>query len=657
MKIGIFVPSLNAGGAERTAVSLANWIAENSENNVYLINLGINDNCYSISGKVNLYNKPITKKNILSKCKTIIDLIKYLKKIKLDVSFEMLFTPMKYILLNKIVNRKMVIIGSERNNPKERYKTIKYKILYKLCPILCNGYIFQTNFIKKMFSKKIQQKSIIIPNAISNPDAYRIVHTNSKDKIIVSVGRLAYQKGYDNLIKAFKILNGKYPDYKLVIYGDDDERNKLEDLVNELNLKDKVFLPGKLSNVMEKVSEADIFVMSSRYEGFPNALLEAMAIGMPCISTNCVAGPSDIIINNYNGILVEVDNIKQLSEKIIYLIEHPQIKKRLGEQAKKIVNNFSTDIIYAKYLDYFKNVYYKKKYKDTLLLKIFRKTEKYGITNILSDKLYLKIAYRLRLKKRLNLRDPKDFNEKLQWLKIYDRNSLYTKWADKYNVRDYIKSTIGEEYLIPVLGIYNSFDEIDFKNLPNKFVIKCNHDSGGLVICKDKSKFDYKNARKKITKSLKTNFYYHNREWPYKNIKPLIIIEKYMEDENCESLRDYKFYCFNGKPKYLYVSEGLENHLTAKISFFDMNYNFAKFGRLDFKKFSEKPEKPVNFKKMQDLARKLSADMPFLRVDFYEINKAIYFGELTFTPCGGFMPFEPEKYDRILGDMIKLKNK
>ncbi len=275
-------------------------------------------------------------------------------------------------------------------------------------------------------------------------------------------------------------------------------------------------------------------------------------------------------------------------------------------------------------------------------------------SRILNDKVYLKIKFFIKMKKKLNLKNPQTFNEKLQWLKLYDRRNVFTKMVDKYDAKKYVADIIGKEYIIPTIDIYDCFEEIDFDKLPNQFVIKCTHDSCGLVIVRDKKKINIEDIKTKIEKSLKYNYYYSNREWPYKNVKPRIIIEKYMQDRDLKELRDYKFYCFNGHPKYLYVSEGLENHATAKIEFFDMNFKSAPFGRNDFKKFDKKPEKPKQFEKMQELAKILSSGVPFLRVDFYEINGKIYFGELTFSPCGGFMHFEPEEWDYKLGQMIDL---
>ena len=270
------------------------------------------------------------------------------------------------------------------------------------------------------------------------------------------------------------------------------------------------------------------------------------------------------------------------------------------------------------------------------------------------DDLYLRIVYKKIFNRELDLKNPKTFNEKLQWLKLYDRNPQYTEMVDKYQVKKYIADLIGEEYIIPTLGVYDKFDDIDFEKLPNQFVLKCTHDSGSTIVCRDKDNFDYKQTKKKINKLLKKNFFYGGREWPYKNVKPRIIVEKFMQNGEEKELKDYKFYCFSGIPKFLYVSEGLENHETARISFFDMNFNFEDFSRTDYKKMDKKPDKPVNFEKMKELAAKLSKGIPFVRIDLYEINGQLYFSEFTFSPCSGFMLFNPEEYDEIVGNLLVL---
>ena len=285
------------------------------------------------------------------------------------------------------------------------------------------------------------------------------------------------------------------------------------------------------------------------------------------------------------------------------------------------------------------------------------------IKNTVSDKTYLKLRYKACIGKKLNLDNPQTFNEKLQWLKIHDRNPIYTTMVDKYAAKKYVSDIIGEKYIIPTLGVWDKFDDIDFDSLPNQFVLKCTHDSGGLVICRDKSKLDKKSAKKKIEKSLKRDYYLSSREWPYKNVPRRIIAEKFMTSINntCETvscgLTDYKFYCFSGEPKFLYVSQGLENHATASISFLNLNWSFAPYKRSDFKPFDELPQKPQGFDEMIEISKKLSQGHDFLRVDLYQIGNQVYFSELTFSPCAGFMPFLDSAHDLEIGNMLTLSSK
>lgn len=436
-------------------------------------------------------------------------------------------------------------------------------------------------------------------------------------------------------------------------------------------------------------------------------------------------------------------------------------------------------------------------------LKIVKHIGGKGYLRWIPDKIYLKMCYRGFFGKKLNLDNPQTFNEKLQWLKLYDRKPNYTTMVDKYKAKEYVASIIGKEYIIPTLGVWNSFDEIDFDVLPNQFVLKCTHDSGGLVICKDKSVFDKDMARKKIEKSLKRQFFYVGREWAYKDVKPRIIAETYMEDVvsgefrdyklmchngkvknvfvcsnrrskealtvtfhdtdlnilpfdryyprsnekipkpatydqiikmiqdlseklnlvdvdfyeikgkpyfgdltlhpsngieglnpdefdyqlgewhkfsggylidteysrlflhikgeisvyNKDGLTDYKFYCFNGVPRFLYVSYNLTDHDNSSISFYDMNFCELPFGRSDYKKNEKKALKPYNFALMKNIATKLATDTSFVRVDLYEINKKVYFSELTLYPSGGFMMFEPDHNDLKIGNLLRIESK
>ena len=289
--------------------------------------------------------------------------------------------------------------------------------------------------------------------------------------------------------------------------------------------------------------------------------------------------------------------------------------------------------------------------KISLLYKRFLlKLDYYRIIH-LSDKKFLEFYYEKKFNKKLNLNNPQTFNEKLQWLKLNDRRDIYTTMVDKYEVKKYIANIIGEEYIIPTLGIYNSFDEIDFNKLPNQFVIKCTHDSGGLVIVKDKNKMNKEEARKKINRCLKNNFYYNFREWPYKNVKPRIIIEKYIEDKENNDLLDYKFMCFNGMPKYVYVTVKndniFENYYDLSFKKININHGYPRL-KSEFKK-------PQKLDCMIKICKILSKDIPFVRIDFHYVDGIILFGEITFYDWAGLKPFNNIEDDYKLGKMIKLK--
>ena len=286
-----------------------------------------------------------------------------------------------------------------------------------------------------------------------------------------------------------------------------------------------------------------------------------------------------------------------------------------------------------------------------LIIKLARK----GIIK-LSDKKFLDICFQYYLGRKINWDNPKTYNEKLQWLKVYDRKDIYTIMVDKYEAKKYVATIIGDEYIIPTLGVYENFDDIDFSKLPNKFVMKCTHDSGGLVICKNKKNFDYRKARKKIENSLKVNYYNCWREWPYKNVKPRIIIEKYLKSDNSTGLDDYKFFCFNGEVKLLFVAtDRMNTKEETKFDFFDANYNHLPI-RNGHPNSKSIPPKPKKFEEMKRIASLLSQGIPHIRVDLYESNGKIYFGELTFSHWAGMVPFDPKTYDELLGSWIDIKN-
>ena len=278
-----------------------------------------------------------------------------------------------------------------------------------------------------------------------------------------------------------------------------------------------------------------------------------------------------------------------------------------------------------------------------------------GLLNWVDDETYLKIAYRIRMGKKLNLNPPVTFNEKLQWLKLHDRRPEYTTMVDKYEAKKWITERIGEEYIIPTLGVWDHFDEIDFDTLPNQFVLKCTHDSGGLVICRDKKKLDKKEARKKIEKCLRHNYYWGLREWPYKNVRPRIIAEKYMEDSATNELRDYKFYAFRGVAKAMFIASNRQKGETA-ADYFDMDFKPLQF-TWGYPNSKVQPQKPDNFEEMVKIAEKVTKDIPEARVDFYEVNGKTYFGEITFFDGSGMQRFDPDSWDETFGKWIKLPEK
>lgn len=272
----------------------------------------------------------------------------------------------------------------------------------------------------------------------------------------------------------------------------------------------------------------------------------------------------------------------------------------------------------------------------------------------MSDEKYLKMIFKDKTGYPLNLENPKTFNEKLQWLKIYNRNPIYTMMVDKYEAKKYVSNIIGEEYIIPTLGVWDSFDDIDFDVLPNRFVLKCTHDSGGLVICHNKNELNKEYAREKIEKCLQRNYYWSNREWPYKNVKPRIIAEEFLED--MDELVEYKMFCFNGEVKMILVCKGQAHGEGRTNDYCDMSLHRLPFTSL-YPNSKGELSVPKELSELLDVAKKLSVGIPQIRVDTYLADGKIYFGELTFFHNSGMAKFDPPEWDEKLGEWIKLPSK
>lgn len=275
----------------------------------------------------------------------------------------------------------------------------------------------------------------------------------------------------------------------------------------------------------------------------------------------------------------------------------------------------------------------------------------------MDDESFLKMIYKKIFEKELDLENPVTYSEKIQWLKLYDRNPLYINMVDKANVKKIVEKKIGNKYIIPTLGIWNNPEEIDFDMLPSQFVLKCTHDSGGVVICKNKKELDIEKTKRKLAKCLNNDYYMQNREWPYKMVERKIIAEQYMEDKETKELMDYKFFCFWGIPKFMFIATDRMNPKEeTKFDFYDMEFNHLPFenGHPNSKKEIKKPKQ---FDKMIEISKKLSNGFPHVRIDLYEINGEIYFGEYTLYHWSGLKKYVPDKWDYIFGKEIELPKK
>ena len=280
-----------------------------------------------------------------------------------------------------------------------------------------------------------------------------------------------------------------------------------------------------------------------------------------------------------------------------------------------------------------------------------------GWLNWVPDSLYLKVLYRVIMGRKLNLRNPREYNEKLQWLKLNDRKPEYSTMVDKYEVRGYIEDLLGDKYLIPCLGIYDSVDDIDIDALPDRFVLKCTHDSGSVEICKDKSSFDIEGARHRLSQAMKRNYYATYREWPYKSVKPRIIAEGYLEGDGGD-LKDYKVMCFNGEAKIIEVHEN--RFVEGKVhtqTFYDREWNIVPLTQVETVTVARPSERSRELDEILRLSELIAKDMYHARIDWYIEGDKIYFGEITFFDGSGFESFSTPEMERMLGDMIKLPEK
>lgn len=282
-------------------------------------------------------------------------------------------------------------------------------------------------------------------------------------------------------------------------------------------------------------------------------------------------------------------------------------------------------------------------------IKLIPPLAKYGLLNWMPDELYLKLLYKGKMGVALNLDNPTIFNEKMQWLKLHDRQEEYISWVDKVQAKAKVREILGEEYVVPLIGVWQHAENIDFKNLPDKCVLKCNHDQGSAVVF-ERGKSDTNAIVRYFKKRLKRNAYTATKEWPYKNIQPQILCEEYVADE----IIDYKIFCFNGKPKFVNIGKkDLEAHVSC-VSFLDFDWNYMPFQRSDFPPVKNLPEKPKCFDKMLEIAEELAKGTRFVRIDLFCVEEKIYFSEFTLYPTSGLILFNPKEGDALLGSWLNL---
>ncbi len=360
MKIGFLIGNLSSGGAERTTVSLANSFAQ-AGHQVEIITFEGTESFYPVDEEVtvisagfNEISHNVSVKRLFGSVDRMTRLRKLVKSRKLDVLIGMSFAFTWYaVYACELTETK--VIGTERNNPyaylASKFNTVLRKTFY----YFTDGYIFQTKKSAKFFRKN-SSDDIVIPNAIFNEDIYRLSPPFRREKFICGVGRLTKQKRFDVLIDAFKIVSEAHPDYRLIIFGEGEDRKALEAQAKKLGLAKKVIMPGTTDRVVELVNYASVFVLSSEMEGMPNALIEALALGVPCVSTNCDMGPNELIVNGENGILTRVGNARQIATAINEIIENPDFANRLSKNGRMLLNTHSIDVISKQWLDYIEKV-------------------------------------------------------------------------------------------------------------------------------------------------------------------------------------------------------------------------------------------------------------------------------------------------------------
>lgn len=584
----------------------------------------------------------------------------------------------------------------------------------------------------------------------------------------INVGRLHPQKNQKRLILQFSYFHATNPAVKMLIIGSGELESELMSYIAELGLEDSIKMIPYTKNPFMYISKAKALILSSHYEGLPNAILEAMTLGCPVIAVDCLSGPRELLMGEADygrtldkleicdkGIIVCNDETEddgrtqhmaeamrllcssetmaedfryneleymqqytngQILNQWIEAIDGTQQKKKTNilTREEDILKSAKHIVIYgAGYVGKSMFLRLSKKYNidcfviskkkngekeclgipvkeimelrypsdDTAVIigvgyesqdDVLNTLQEYGYTKIvfpyieplsytfhvtckeLDVKAELQDIYRLRTGEDIDIDHPKTFNQKMQWMKLYDNPPIKTLLADKYAVRKYVSEKLGDKYLVPLLGVWDSFDNIDFDKLPNRFVLKCTHGSGMNMIVNDKSQFDYDMAKRKFESWMQMNYAYSGFELNYADIVPRIMAEKMLETgDGSQDIPDYKLMCFHGKVKCSFVCSERFSPEGLRVTFYDTDWKMMPFER-HYPRSQYPINKPKNYNKMVEFAERLAGDLIFVRVDFYEVDGEIFFGELTFYPGSGVEEFTPTEWDKTLGDWICL---
>ncbi len=662
-RILFIIPYLSSGGAERVVSVISSEMAKLGAD-VHLLVFYRVVSEYPINCKVIMH--------IMRENKIEYDNLTYIEKLKAlrnaikEIKPDVVLPFIAYVGLMVSVAKiglNITVVETIRINPRYSPRNKLIRWLRNISVFFSKGCIVQNNSQLEYFPKCVQNRMIVLPNPISEEFIKKEkIFKDKKIKNIIAAGRLEKQKNFHMLISAFSHVAQNNKEINLRIYGEGSQYNVLNDYINKLDLKRKVLLCGRITCMPNVLQKSDLFILSSEAEGMPNSLMEAMAIGLPCISTNCPTGPADLISNGIDGCLIPVGDEKALAAAIDKMINDVDLSIEMGKRARQsVLNRYDSEVCAKKLMKFIDNINQnqkRKKIKGQIIDKRYPKLllDLFSFIRFTAFKIWPELTLKLKFKRhtgyKLNLNNPRSYNEKLQWLMLYWFDPQATICADKYLVRKFVSERGLGHLLNDLYGVYDKVEDINIDNLPDEFVLKVNHGCGQNIFCDNKSSLNWKLEKKKIKKWLKRNQYYYSLEWGYKDIKPKIIIEKLIKPDNGKVPKDYKVFCFHGEPKYILVVSD-RGKGTTKFDFFDIEWN-----RIDvLNHYPNSKENLLRPEKLDDIleySKILSNGFPHMRVDFYIEQDKVIFGECTFFHLAGNGTFVPTDFDYEMGRHLDL---